>query len=185
LNSESRDWRIEYTGHPTLKKKRKKILERAIAESVEEIKHLLNLNRSDGLLLGETDFSVESTWLPDLKKHHVAVRDIKRADDWVATIIFEEYPTMSIEEVKNTLKKKGFGEYSLYGLGVTNEKTVSEFMAELEEKISSHDRDELAKKIDLVDLKFLEGFLEQGIIKLSDGLLDAFRKIDRYIHDAY
>ena len=55
-------------------------------------------------------------------------------------------------------------------------------MAELEEKMRSRNRDELLKKTDLANLNFLEGFLEQGIIKLNDGLLDAFRKIDRLIN---
>ena len=182
MNFESRNWRIEYTNHPLIKKKRRKILERTVAEAIDDIKHLLETEENDGFLLGETDFSVESTWLPDLKKHHIAIRDLKKDEDWIATIVLEDQPTMTVEEVKSTLRKLGFNEYSLYALGVTNEKTVSELMAELEEKMRSHNRDELLKKIDLANLKFLEGFLEQGIIKLSDGLLDAFRKIDRLIN---
>ena len=196
MNSENRNrrpsrkpksvWRIEYTNHPWLKKKRKKILERAITESIEEIKHLLKINESDGLMLGDTDFSIESTWLPNLKKHHIAVCDLKKADDWVATIVFEEYPTMSIQEVKRTLKKKGFREYSLYALGITeNDRTVAEYIAKLQEKLSSDDeKDEWVRKVDLVNLTFLEHCLEQGIIKLSDRLLDALRKIDREIQDS-
>jgi len=41
---------------------------------------------------------------------------------------------------------------------------------------------ELEEKMDLANLKFLEGSLEQSIIKLNNGLLDAFRKIDRLIN---
>jgi hypothetical protein len=175
-------WRIEYTNYPFIKKKRRKILDRAVAEQIDDIERLLETEEDDALMLGETEFSVESTWLPDLKKYHIAVHDLKGGDEWVASIVFEEYPTMTVEEVKNTLRKMGFGEYSLYGLGMTNEKTVSEFLAELEEKLNNTDREEWAKSIDLLNLKFIEGFLEQGIIKLSDGLLDALRKIDRCIN---
>ena len=55
------------------------------------------------------------------------------------------------------LLKAGFSEYSLCRLGVSNEKTAGEFMAELEEKITSHNMDELAKKTDLESLIFIEG----------------------------
>ena len=130
----------------------------------------------------EIQISLESVWLPNLKKHHIAIRDLKRDEDWVATIVLEDQPTMTVEEVKSTLRKLGFNEYSLYALGVTNKKTVSELMAELSRSLRSRNRDELLKKMDLANLKFLEGFLEQGIIKLNDGLLDAFRKIDRLIN---
>lgn len=85
---------------------------------------------------------------------------------------------MNVEEVKSTLRKKGLGKYSLYGLGITNEKTMGEYMAELEEKLSKAEMEELAEKVALVNLKFFEGFLERGIIRLSDGLLDAVRKIE-------
>ena len=182
MNSESWDWRIEYTNHPFIKKKRRKMLERAVAEAIDDIKRLLETEGNGGFMLGETDFSVESTWLPDLKKHHIAVHDLKNGDEWVASIVFEAHPTMTVEEVKGTLRKLGFSEYSLYALGVTNEKTVGELMAELKEKMRSQNRDELLKKIALANLKSLEGFLEQGIIKLNDGLLEAFRKIDRLIN---
>lgn len=50
-------------------------------------------------------------------------------------------------------------------------------MAELEEKLSKAEMEELAEKVALVNLKFFERFLERGIIRLSDGLLDAVRKI--------
>jgi len=93
---------------------------------------------------------------------------------------------MSIQEVKRTLKKKGFREYSLYALGMTeNDRTVAEYIAELQEKLSSDDqKDEWVRKVDLVNLTFLEHCLEQGIIKLSDRLLDALRKIDREIQNS-
>jgi len=175
-------WRIEYTNHPWLKKKRKKILEKAVAEAIGDIENRLKMVGEDEWLeriLGDTDFVVELEYLRSSKKYHIAIRDLKRDEDWVATIVLEDQPTMTVEEVKDTLRKLGFNEYSLYALGVTNEKTVSGLMAELEEKMRSHNRDELLKKIDLANLKFLEGFLEQGIIKPSDSLLDAIRKIDR------
>ena len=175
-------WRIEYTNHPPLKKKRRKELEKAISENIEGVKRLLKVEESGGLTLANASFSVESTWLPDLKKHHLAVRDLKADDKWVSSIVFEEYPTMGVEEVKSTLKALGFGEYSLYGLAVTNEQTVAEYISELEEKLNRPERDELAKELDHLLLEFLNEFLKQGIIKLSDGLLDAMRKIDRLSH---
>ena len=63
--------RIEYTNHPFIKKKRRKMLERAVAEAIDDVKRLLETEGNGGFMLGETDFSVESTWLPDLKKHHI------------------------------------------------------------------------------------------------------------------
>jgi len=106
-------WRIEYTNHPPVKKKRRKELEKVLSESIEGVKCLLKAGESGGLILGDTSFWVESTWLPDLKKHHLAVRDLKADNEWVSSIVFEEYPTMGVEEVKSTLKALGFGEYSL------------------------------------------------------------------------
>jgi len=178
-------WRIEYTNHPWLRKKRKKILEKAVAEAIGDIRNRLKMvGEGEWLerILGDTDFIVELEYLRSSKKYHIAIRDLKRDEEWVATIVHEDQPTMTVEEVKGTLRKLGFSEYSLYALGVTNEKTVGELMAELEEKMRSQNRDELLKKIALANLNFLEGFLEQGIIKLNDGLLDAFRKIDRLIN---
>lgn len=49
-------WRIEYTNDPWLKKKRKKILEEAVAEAIDEIKRLLQWKWGGGLMLGETVF---------------------------------------------------------------------------------------------------------------------------------
>jgi hypothetical protein len=170
-------WQIEYTNHPWLKKKLKIVLERAIAESVGEVKHLLESRMDGGFTLGETGFYVESVWLPDLKKHHITVRDLKRADDWVASIVFDNYPTMGVEEVKNTLKNMGFGEYSLYALGVTNEKAVGDMLKKIQEDLKGT-VEEGAQKILLVNKAFLETFLEKGLIKMSDGLLDALRKIE-------
>jgi len=182
LNSGTRSemvWRIEYTNHPYVKKKQGKVLERSAALAIDDIERLLKIEGDDGFMLGDTDFYVESAWLPDLKKHHIAVLDLKQGGEWVASIVFNDHPTMSVEDVKNTLRKMGLGEYSLYGLEMTNEKTVNEYIAELEENLGRADREELAEKVDLVNLKFLEGFLEKGIIKLSDGLLDAVRKIEK------
>jgi len=56
-------WHIEYTNHPPLKKKRKKILERAIAGFIEEIELLLKVKADKRFILGDTNFYVESTWL--------------------------------------------------------------------------------------------------------------------------
>jgi len=180
------DWRIEYTNHPFVTKKRRKILEKAVAEAIQDIKRHLKIVTEDvgaRRILEGTNFSVELTYLPSLKKYHIAICDLKKDEDyWVATIVLEDHPTATVEEVKSTLRKMGFGEYSLYGLEVTNKKTVSEFIAEIEENLSRADREEWEKSKDLSDLEFLEAFLEQGIIKLSDGFLDAMRKIDRYIH---
>ncbi|MEM2321198.1 MAG: hypothetical protein QXS79_04895 [Candidatus Bathyarchaeia archaeon] len=41
-------WRIKYTGHPWLGKKHEKILKDAVAEAIEEIKHILQ-RRQDGV----------------------------------------------------------------------------------------------------------------------------------------
>lgn len=184
MASQTHAWHIEYTNHPPLKKKRKKILEKAVADFIDEIELLLKVKADDGFMLGDTGFCVESTWLRDLEKHHIAVRDLKGGDRWVASIIFENYPTMNVDEVKETLRKLGFNEYSLYALGVTNEKTVNQLLVELEANFKREDRKEWLKEIDFINLKFLKELLKRGIIKPTDGLLDAFRKIDKYIESA-
>ena len=181
VSSKIHAWRIEYTDHPPVKKRRKKVLEKAIANFIDKIRFLLETKADNGFMLGDTDFCIESTWLKDLQKHHVAVRDLKSGDSWVASIIFENYPTMNVHEVKASLRKLGFNEYSLYALGVTNEKTVGELLAELEANFSRRDREEWLREMDFINLKFLNEFLKRGIIKPTDGLLDAFRKIDRLL----
>jgi len=90
-----------------VEKKRRKILEKALAEAVGDIENLLKVGGDSGLMLGDTGFSVESTWLPDVNKHHVAVRDVKKGDDWVASIVFNGRQTMTVEEVKNVLRSLG------------------------------------------------------------------------------
>jgi len=173
-------WRIEYTNHPWLKKKRRKILEREVAEAIDDIERLLKIKGDDGFILGDSDFAAESAWVKDLKKHHIAIRNFKvRGDDWVASIVFKRHPTMIVEEVKNTLKSVGLGEYSIYGLGVTNNQTVGELLTELQEKLDKPERVEWAKDVDIFCSTALEALLEQGIIKLSDGALDALRKIEQ------
>ena len=82
------------------------------------------------------------------------------------------------------LRKLGFNEYSLYALGVTNEKTIGQLLAEPEAKFKREDRQEWLKEIDFINLNFLNGLLKHRIIKPTDGLLDAFRKIDKYIENS-
>lgn len=81
-------WRLEYTNHPCVRRKRRKVLEKAVAEAVDKVENLLEVEGDDGLVLGDTGFSVESTWLPELKKHHVAVRDLEKGDGW-ASLTFD------------------------------------------------------------------------------------------------
>ena len=121
-------------------------------------------------------FSIESTWLPELKKHHIALCEFQK-NQWVASIVFDDYPTMSVEEVKSMLRNMGFEEYSQYALGVTNERTVAALVEEIEDELKS-ENEECVKQILLVNKFFMETFIEKGIIKMSDGLLDAFRKIE-------
>ena len=65
MASQTHAWHIEYTNHPPLKKKHKKILENAIADFIDEIELLLKVKADDGFMLGDTGFCVESTWLID------------------------------------------------------------------------------------------------------------------------
>ena len=67
---------------------------------------------------------------------------------------------------------------------MTNEKTVDQLLVELEANFKREDRKEWLKEIDFINLKFLKELLKQGIIKPTDGLLDAFRKIDKYIESS-
>jgi len=169
-------WHIEYTNHPLLTKKRRKTLERLIAEAIGNIERLLELKRDEGFFLG-SDFNIESKWVEDIGKHHVAVCSLKDGGEWVATVVFENRPTMTLDDVKAALKAKGFSEYSLYALGVTNQKTVRELLSEMEAGLTKG-TEEYVKEIRRINISVLETFLEKGIIKLSDGLLDAFKKIE-------
>ena len=67
---------------------------------------------------------------------------------------------------------------------MTSEKIVDQLLAELEANFKREDRKEWLKEIDFINLKFLKELLKRGIIKPTDGLLDAFRKIDKYIESA-
>lgn len=107
-------------------------------------------------------------------KSAISLSTTLRVATWVASIVFEEHPTMNVEEIKSAFRKKGLGEYSLYGLGITNEKTVGECVAELEEML----RWKNWRKSCLCELEVFRRILERGIIRLSDGLLDAVRKIE-------
>jgi len=171
-------WRIEYTKHSPLKKHRRILLEREVAKNIERIEGLLQHREDDGFLIEEENFSVESVWVEDLKKHHIAVRDFKHGERWVASVVFENHPTLTVEQIERYLKNLGLNKNSLYLLGVTNEQTVGMFLAELEENLQKAGREEWAKKFDLMNIRFLERLLEQGVIKMSDGLLDAFKKIE-------
>jgi len=86
---------------------------------------------------------------------------------------FDEYSTISVEEVKNTLKNMSFEEHSLYALGATNQKTVAVLLEEIEDKLKS-ENEEYVKQILLINKFLIETFLEKGIIIVSDGPLDAF-----------
>ena len=174
-------WRVEYTNHPWLKKKRRKILERSLAEGIEVVERRLRRGEGYGLVLGDSCFWVDSMWLPELKKHHLAVRDLKGDNRWVATIVSAEDLTMTLEQVKSILRSKGLSKYSIDCLALTNEKTVDEKLAELEENLAEADRDELDEKVDRAAAAFLEEWLETGVIRLNDGMLDAMRKIEKTI----
>jgi hypothetical protein len=169
-------WHIEYTNHPSVPGKRRKALEKLLAEAIGKVESLLQA-KGDGSLTLDSDFQVESVWIKEIRKHHVALCSLKGGGEWVATIVFENYPTMTLKEVKATLKAMGFSEYSLYALGVDNEETVGELLNKMEADLME-ETEECVKQIRLVNKAFLEAFLEKGIIKLSDGLLDAFKKIE-------
>jgi len=112
--------------------------------------------------LEKTGFSVKLTWLHELKKHHIVLRGFKT--EWVASIVFDEYSTMSDEEVKNTLKNMGFEEHSLYALGATNQKTIAVLLEEIENKLKSKN-EEYVKQILLINKFLIETFLEEGILE--------------------
>ena len=64
MASQTHAWHIEYTNHPPLKKC-KKILEKAVADFIDEIELLLKVKADGGFMLGDTGFCVESIWLID------------------------------------------------------------------------------------------------------------------------
>ena len=171
-------WRIEYTNYPWVKKKRRKILERILRDATEDMEVLLGTKEDMGFYLGDSGFWIESIWLSDVGKHHVGVRDFEKDDRWVASLVFDDYPTLTVDEVQGILRGMGLNEYSIGFLGMTNEKTVGEFLVELEEGMDAG-RTEREKKVDFALASLLEGYLEEGVIGLNDGLLDALRKIEK------
>jgi hypothetical protein len=131
-------WQLEYTNHPFLEKKLRKALEKALEDAAREVEVLLAVRENTGMVLDDSGFSVESAWLPDLGKHHLGVRYAKRGDNWVATLTFPSRETMTLDEVKRFLGGLGLDECSLTGLGVTNEKTVGQRLAEPDENPLPH-----------------------------------------------
>ena len=170
-------WMIEYTNHPFLEKKRRKALERALADSAGDVESLLKNDENTGLVLGDSGFNVESVWLPGVGKHHLGVRYAKRADDWVATVTLSGRGTMTLEEVKSFLKDLDLNDCSLAGLGVTNEKTVGQRLTELGEGFSGSAWEIPVAHAILATAEVMEAWLSRGTIRLNDGLLDALRKI--------
>lgn len=173
-------WCLEYTNDPWLKNKRRKELEREVTKSINRIVELLQHRVDDGFMLGDSDFSVEALWVDRAQKHLLAVNDLRRGDgEWVTSIVFDNHPCMTVEETKRLLRKLGLGEYNICGLDMTNEKTVAEYLSELEAKLMQ-DKEELLQSIRFTIATLLEGCLEKGIIKVSDGMLNAQRKIHQH-----
>jgi len=155
-------------------------LEGLVAKFIPRIQELLQDQSDDGFMLGDSNFSVEALWVDRVQKHLVAVYDLGRGSDWVASILFDRHPCIGVGEAKGLLRKLGLGGYSIHGLNVTNEKTVGEYLGELEAKLLQ-DKEEWLQTIHFTIATLLEGCLEKGIIKVSDGMLDAQRKIDQHI----
>ena len=171
-------WRIEYTNHPWVKKKRKKILESMLRGVMEDVEVLLGTREDMGFYLGESGFWIASIWLSDVGKHHLGVRDFEKDNRWVASLVFDDYPTLTVDEVQGILRGMGLNEYSIGLLGTTNENTVGEYLVELEEGMDAG-RTEREKKVAFALAKLLAAYLKEGVIGLNDGLLDAMRKIEK------
>ena len=171
-------WRIEYTNHPWVKKKRRKILERILRDATEDIEVLLGTKEDMGFYLGDSGFWIASIWLSDVGKHHLGVRDFEKDNRWVASLVFDDYPTLTVDEVQGILRGMGLNEYSIGFLGMTNEKTVGECLVELEEGMDAG-RTEREKKVDFALASLLAAYLKEGVIGLNDGLLDTMRKIEK------
>mgnify|MGYP005835522265 CR=1 FL=1 len=54
-------WRIEYTRPHRLKKRRREVLERLLAEAIGNVEKLLKDEKDDEFVLGDSGFTVEST----------------------------------------------------------------------------------------------------------------------------
>ena len=171
-------WRIEYTKYPWVKKKQKKILERILRDATEDVEVLVGTREDMGFHLGDSGFWIESIWLSDVRKHHLGVRDFEKDNRWVASLVFDDHPTLTVDEVQGILRGMSLNEYSIGLLGTTNEKTVGEYLVELEEGMDAG-RTEREKKVDFSLAKLLETYLKDGVIGLNDGLLDAMKKIEK------
>jgi len=145
---------------------------------MEDMEFLLGTKEDMGFYLGDSGFWIASIWLSDMGKHHLGVRDFEKDDRWVASLVFDDYPTLTVLEVQSSLRGMGLNQYSIGFLGMTNENTVGEYLVELEEEMDAG-RTERQKKVDFALAKLLEGHLKEGVIWLNDGLLDALKKIEK------
>lgn len=175
-------WRIEYNSSLFLKKSRRKSLERWVEKNIDRIVGLMekaSRGESDALVLKEADFYVEDTFVKRAGKHHIGVWDIKTGE-WAAAIRMGGYPCLGVEEVKRLLRELGLDENSPYGLDVTNEETVGQFIERSRRELDDEDSDEDLRTLHLVPISFLEHLIGEGIISERDGLLDALRKTQQY-----
>lgn len=171
-------WCIEYTDHPWVKKKRKKILESVLRDVIEDVVVLLGIREDMCFHIEDLGFLITSVWLSDVGKHLLGVRDSEKDNRWVASLVFDDYPTLTVDEVKGILRGMSLTEYSIGLLGTTNENTVGEYLVELEEGMDAG-RTEREKKVDFALAKLLAAYLKEGVIGLNDGLLDAMKKIEK------
>jgi len=173
-----RAWRVEYTNHPRLTKKQRKFLERDISEAINSIMQRLKIREDYALHLSKSGLYVDLIWLPALKKHHLGMRGFETLC-WVASIVFDGHPTLTVEEAKSILRSLGLNERNIDGLGMTNEKTVGEHLADCDEATDKAGEEWWPGLFDYRGVELLEAELEKGVISSNDGLLDALRKIDQ------
>ena len=170
-------WRIEYTNTPYLKRSRKKKLENQIANSIRRIEEILLDKSCEGFILG--DFYVEVMNVERLEEPLIAVDDLKK-DEWVACIELDNHPCVTCCEAKTLLGELGVDENNRYLLNLKNDQSVSEFLEKLD-VILSTEKAVSQRAVTAANKAFLETLLEKGIVKTSDGLLDAYRRIHEHM----
>ena len=151
-------------------------LEGEIAKAIPLIEELFQSEPESLLVLEETGFYVNALPEKGLQRYLVAVYDEKGS--WVASVMLDEYPCMSVKEAKDFLRQLELSDTNPEGLTLAD-LTVGEALEDLEARLSM-DAPKDAQALRRSLKAFWEAGLKAGKIKMSDKIPEAIKKIEGY-----